>query len=114
EIQGPNPASPSTDKLMRRYCSTFSFAQDNQEAILRRQPVSRLLHLDVTANALGMMVANNTQVYWQTTSHTNHPFFVAALRPGAEKFRGYQDNTDFGKNLKAILETGNRIKTISH
>jgi alkaline phosphatase len=61
-----------------------------------------------------MMVANNTQAYWQTTSHTNHPVFVAALGPGAEKFRGYQDNTDFGKNLKAILETGNRIKAISH
>jgi alkaline phosphatase len=89
-------------------------APDIKEAILKRQPVSRLLYLDVTANALGMMVANNTQAYWQTTSHTNHPVFVAALGPGAEKFRGYQDNTDFGKNLKAILETGNRIKTISH
>jgi alkaline phosphatase len=30
--------------------------------------------------------------------------FIAALGPGAEKFRGYQDNADFGKSLKAILE----------
>ena len=50
------------------------------------------------------MVANNTQAYWSTGGHTNHPVFVAALGPGAEKFKGYQDNTDFGKNLKAILE----------
>jgi len=27
-----------------------------------------------------------------------------ALGAGAEKFKGYQDNADFGKNLKAILE----------
>jgi len=114
EILGPNPTSAAIDKLMKDYFSSFTLAPDIKEAILKRQPVSRLLYLDVTANALGMMVANNTQAYWQTTSHTNHPVFVAALGPGAEKFRGYQDNTDFGKNLKAILETGNRIKTISH
>ena len=114
EILGPNPTSAAIDKLMKDYFSSFTLAPDIKEAILKRQPVSRLLYLDVTANALGMMVANSTQAYWQTTSHTNHPVFVAALGPGAEKFRGYQDNTDFGKNLKAILETGNRIKTISH
>src|SRR5438046_7332439 len=99
---------------MKDCCSGLTLAHDSKQAILKRQPVSRLLYLYVTANALGMMVANNTQAYWQTTSHTNHPVFVAALGPGAEKFRGYQDNTDFGKNLKAILETGNSIKTISN
>ena len=30
-------------------------------------------------------------------------FFVAALGVGAEKFRGYQDNTDFAKHLFALL-----------
>jgi alkaline phosphatase len=51
-----------------------------------------------------MMVANNTQAYWMTTAHTNQPVFVAALGAGAEKFKGYQDNTEFGKALKALLE----------
>jgi alkaline phosphatase len=56
-----------------------------------------------------MMVANNTQVYWQTSSHTNHPVFVAALGVGAERFQGYLDNADFGKTLKALLE-GNQTR----
>jgi alkaline phosphatase len=32
---------------------------------------------------------------------------VAALGAGAEKFKGYQDNADVGKNLKALLERKN-------
>ena len=56
-------------------------------------------------NALGMMIAHNTQVYWMTMTHTNHPVFVAALGVDAERFRGYQDNTDFAKNLFALLQT---------
>jgi alkaline phosphatase len=30
--------------------------------------------------------------------------FVAAIGPGAERFKGYQDNVDFGNNLKPLLE----------
>ncbi len=60
------------------------------------------------ANALGMMIANNTQAYWQTTSHTNQPVLVAALGAGAERFAGYYDNADFGKKLMGILN-GNLI-----
>jgi alkaline phosphatase len=114
EILGPRPTSDSIDRLMKDHFSGFILAPDIKEAILKRQPFSRTIYSDAVANALGMMVANNTQAYWQTTSHTNHPVFVAALGPGAEKFRGYQDNTDFGKNLKAILETGNRVRATSH
>jgi alkaline phosphatase len=113
EILGPQPTSESIDRLMKEHFRGFVLAPDIKEAMLKRQPVSRTIYADVIANALGMMVANNTQAYWQTTSHTNHPVFVAALGPGAEKFRGYQDNADFGKNLKAILETANRTKTSS-
>jgi len=103
EILGPNPTTADIDKLMSDYFKGFTMAPEFKEAILKRQPLSRTLFLDPTAHALGMMVANNTQAYWQTAAHTNHPVFVAALGPGSEKFRGYQDNTDFGKNLKALL-----------
>ena len=113
EILGPQPTLDSIDRLMKDHFSGFVLAPDIKEAMLKRRPLSRTIYADVIANALGMMVANNTQAYWQTTSHTNHPVFVAALGPGAEKFRGYQDNADFGRNLKAILETGNRTKTTS-
>jgi alkaline phosphatase len=104
EILGHNPTAADVDKLMSDYFSGFTMAPEFKEAIVKHQPLSRTLFLNPTIHALGMMVANNTQAYWQTAGHTNHPVFVAALGPGSEKFRGYQDNTDFGKNLKAIIE----------
>jgi alkaline phosphatase len=103
EILGPNPDAAAIDKLMTEYFRGFTMAPEFKEAILKRQPLSRALFLDPTAHALGMMIANNTQAYWLTSTHTNHPVFVTALGPGSEKFRGYLDNTDFGKTLKAIL-----------
>jgi len=54
------------------------------------------------------MVANNTQIYWQNTAHSNHPVLVAALGVGAERFKGYYDNADFGQKLKALMEGKNR------
>jgi alkaline phosphatase len=104
EILGPHPTVAALDKLMKDYFSGFRLAPDIKEAILKQQPPSRTLYLDFTANALGMMVANNTQAYWQTAGHTNHPVFIAAIGAGAERFKGYQDNVDFGNNLKLILE----------
>jgi alkaline phosphatase len=89
---------------MREQFSGFSLAQEYKDAILKRQPVSRTIYLDATASALGMMIANHTQVYWLTTSHTNQPVSVAALGAGAERFAGYYDNADFGKKLMAILD----------
>jgi alkaline phosphatase len=104
KILGAHPTAAALDKLMKDYFSGFRLAPDIEEALLKQQPLSRTLFLDVTAHALGMMVANNTQAYWQTAGHTNQPVFVAAIGIGAERFKGYQDNVDFGKNLKMILE----------
>jgi alkaline phosphatase len=103
EILGPRPTGEAIDNLMKNYFKGFTLAPEFKEAIMKRQPISRTIFSDPTTNALGMMVANNTQAYWLTTAHTNHPVFVAALGRGAERFRGYHDNSDFGKNLKAIL-----------
>ena len=104
KILGAHPTAAALDELMKDYFSGFRLAPDIKEAILKQQPLSRTLYLVPTAHALGMMVANNTQAYWQTSAHTNHPVFVAALGPGAERFRGYQDNVDFGNNLKGVVE----------
>ena len=103
-ILGPQPTGEAIDNLMKEYFKGFTLAPDYKEAIIKRQPISRAIFIDPTINALGMMIANNTQAYWLTTAHTNQPVFVAALGAGAEKFKGYQDNADFGKNLKALLE----------
>jgi alkaline phosphatase len=106
QILGPMPTPAAVDELMRDYFGRFTLAPDIKDAIVNRRPLTRALYVDLTANALGMMVANNTQAYWQTAGHTNHPVFIAAIGPGAERFKGYQDNVDFGKSLRSILEGG--------
>jgi alkaline phosphatase len=103
-ILGPQPTGEAIDNLMKEHFKGFTLAPDYREAIIKRQPISRTIFIDPTVNALGMMVANNTQAYWMTTAHTNHPVFVAALGARAERFKGYQDNAELGKTLKAILE----------
>jgi alkaline phosphatase len=108
EILGPKPTADSVDRLMADYFKGFILAPEFKDAILNKKPISRAIYSDPITNALGMMIANNTQAYWLTTAHTNQPVFVAALGVGAEKFRGYQDNTDFGKNLFVLLQTKNR------
>jgi alkaline phosphatase len=103
-ILGPLPTGEAIDNLMKVHFKGFTLAPDFKEAIIKRQPISRTIFVDPTINALGMMIANNTQAYWLTTAHTNQPVFVAALGVGADKFSGYQDNADFGKKLKDLLQ----------
>jgi len=113
QILGRKPSSQAIDKLMRDFFTGFTLAPEFKEAIINRRPLWRTLYIDPTAHALGMMIANQTQVYWQTSSHTNHPVLVAALGNGAERFRGYYDNADFGKKLMAILTRPDVTKATS-
>ncbi len=103
-ILGRNPTPAAVDKLMKEHFPGFTLAAEFKDAIVERRPISRTLFIDLTAQALGAMVANNTQAYWQTSTHTNQPVLVAALGVGAELFRGYYDNAEFGKKLKALME----------
>ncbi|MGH7816039.1 MAG: alkaline phosphatase, partial [Candidatus Binatia bacterium] len=107
ELLGRNPTADAVDNLMRDHFPGFTLAPEYKEVILKRQPVSRTVFLDPTANALGMMIANHTQFYWLTSEHTNQPVLVAALGVGAERFKGYYDNADFGKKLKAVIDGKN-------
>jgi alkaline phosphatase len=100
---GPRPTSEAIDRLMRDVFKGFTLAPDIKKLLLAGQVPSRTLYTDPIANILGLMVANNTQAYWTAGAHTHQPVFVAALGVGAERFRGYQDNTDFAKHLFALL-----------
>ena len=104
QMLGNNPTGEGIDKLMQEQFRGFVLAPEYKEAIVKRRPISRTLFGNTTTQALGMMVANNTQAYWQTSAHTNSPVLVGALGVGAERFKGYYDNADFGKKLKALLE----------
>jgi alkaline phosphatase len=104
EILGRNPTPEAVDKLIHDHFPGFTLAPEYKEAMVKRQPLSRTLFTDPVAQALGAMVANNVQAYWQTSTHTNTPVLVAALGVGAERFRGYYDNADFGTKLKALFK----------
>jgi len=103
-LLGPNPSSAAVDKLMTEHFPGFSLAPEFKEKIVNSRFMSLTIFAEPVANALGMMVANNTQIYWQNTAHSNHPVLVAALGVGAERFKGYYDNADFGQKLKALME----------
>jgi len=113
EILARNPTSETVDKLMQDHFPGFVLAPEYKEAILKRQPISRTLFSDPVAQALGAMVANNIQAYWQTSTHTNAPVLVAALGVGAERFKGYYDNADFGVKLKRLFEAKNSTSKVS-
>ena len=102
---GRQPTAVAIDQLMAEYFKGFVLAPEYKEAILKKQILTRTHFSDPTTVALGLMVANNTQAYWHTTSHTNQPVFVAALGTGAQRFAGYYDNADFGKKLLGILDS---------
>lgn len=56
-----------------------------------------------TANGLGRMVSRQTGFYWGTAGHTTEPVVVGAMGPESERFRGYMDNTDFGRALHGVI-----------
>ena len=103
EMLGQNPSSGAIDKLVSEYFKGFVLAPELKEAIIKKKPFGPAFRLSPTAAALAMMVASHTQAYWISSGHTNQPVFVAALGAGAERFRGYQDNTDFARHLFALL-----------
>ena len=104
---GSRPTLEAVDSIMRDVFKGFTLAPDLKKMLLAGQPPARNFYTDPAANVLGMMVANNTQVYWSSGGHTHQPVFVAALGAGAERFRGYQENTDFAKHLFSLLGNPN-------
>lgn len=49
------------------------------------------------------IISDHTSTGWTTTGHTAVDVPVLAIGPGAEKFRGYQDNTDIAKQLMQLI-----------
>ncbi|WP_127347839.1 alkaline phosphatase [Pseudidiomarina mangrovi] len=50
------------------------------------------------------IISAHTRTGWTTTGHTAVDVPVLAIGPGAEKFRGYQDNTEIAKLLLSIMQ----------
>lgn len=102
EKLGKKPSGEALDELIAKHFPGFRLDADLREAILKQQTRER--NFSYTAqNLLGRMVARQTGYYWGTSGHSTEPVLVGAIGPGAELFRGYRDNTDFGKHLHRLL-----------
>jgi alkaline phosphatase len=99
---GKAPSSEVLDDLLAKHFPGFGLDPDLRERILTGTTDERNFFY-VLQNALGRMVARQTGYYWGTSGHTSEPVVVGAMGPGAERFRGYQDNTDFGKHLHQLI-----------
>ena len=99
---GKKPSGEALDALVAKHFPGFKLDADLRELILKQKPLERN-HTYVVQNVLGRMVARQTGIYWGTAGHTSEPVLVGAVGPGADLFRGYQDNTDFGRNLHRLI-----------
>jgi len=103
EKLGKKPSGETLDALLAKHFPGFKLDSDLREMILKQKTLERN-HTYVLQNLLGRMVARQTGYYWGTGGHSSEPVLVGAAGPGANLFRGYQDNTDFGKNLHRLIE----------
>ncbi len=102
ETLGAKPDAAVLDRLVAQHFPGFRLDADLREAILARRPLERNFG-NAVAGALSRMVSRQSGVYWGTAGHTSEPVVIGALGPGAELFRGYQDNTAFAQNLRRLL-----------
>jgi alkaline phosphatase len=103
EKLGKQPSGEVLDQLLATHFPGFRLDPDLRGLILSGKTDERNFSYP-TQNALGRMIARQTGYYWGTSGHTPQPVVVGAIGPGAELFRGYQDNTEFGRHLHRLLE----------
>jgi alkaline phosphatase len=103
ETLGRKPSAEVLDKMIAEHFPGFRLDPDLRQLVLGRKTDERNFAY-LPQNALGRMVARQTGYYWGTGGHTPEPVAVGAIGPGAELFRGYQDNTDFGKHLHRLIQ----------
>jgi alkaline phosphatase len=103
EQLGKRPSGDVLDGLLAKHFPGFRLDSDLRELILKQQALDRNFSY-TPQNVLGRMVARHTGYYWGTSGHTPEPVAVGAIGPGAELFRGYQDNSDFGKHLHRLIQ----------
>lgn len=112
EKLGKRPSAKALERLLAEHFRGFSLTPELKEAILEQKRLGPTFYTNPTALALGAMVAKETRAYWLTSGHTNQPVFVTALGVGAERFSGYQDNTDVAKNLLRLIQGRSNQKPV--
>lgn len=103
ETLGKKPTAEALDKLVAEHFPGFQMDPDLQSAIVKQEVLERNFTYP-TQSALSRMVSRQTGFYWGSSGHSAQPVVVGSIGPGAEKLRGYMDNTDFGKIIHSLLE----------
>jgi alkaline phosphatase len=103
ELLGKKPTPDLLDKIIAENFPGFTLDTDLRTAILSQKTIERNVTY-VPHGLLGRMVARQSGFYWGTTGHTTAPVVVGAMGPGEFVFRGYMDNTDFGKALHKLID----------
>ena len=100
---GARPSAEGLDALVAKHFPGFTLDADLREGILQKRPLERNFgtapHI-----VLSRMISRQTGFYWGTTGHTSEPVAVGAIGPDAQVFRGYADNTEFGKRLLQLID----------
>lgn len=100
---GSRPSPELLDRLVAKHFPGFTLDADLREAILQRRPLERNFGMSVQI-VLSRMISRQTGFYWGTTGHTAQPVAVGAIGPDAAVFRGYADNTEFGRRLLQLID----------
>lgn len=103
ELLGKKPSPESVERVMGQHFKGFALLPEWRDALKKKKPLTPAFS-NPPASILGAVVASQTGASWTTSGHTNQPVFVAALGVGAERFRGYQDNTDFARHLITLIQ----------
>jgi alkaline phosphatase len=102
-LMGKSPGNAEIDRVLAQCYPGFEMPERYRQWIIKDElPGPNYLHL--RENALGLMVALKTQIHFGTEGHTAQPTFAVALGAGAERFKGYMDNTEIGKALLDLLQ----------
>ena len=100
---GARPTPELLDALLAKHFPGFTLDADLREAILQKRPLERNFST-APHTILSRMISRQTGFYWGTTGHTSEPVAVGAIGPDAQVFRGYADNTEFGKRLLQLID----------
>lgn len=100
---GRKPTAEALERLVATQFPGFRLDDDLKRLVLEGKTDERNFTY-LPQSTLGRMVARQTGFYWGTSGHTPEPVAVGAIGPGAERFRGYQDNTDFARHLHEMLQ----------
>ena len=103
EKLGDRTEGAALDALLAEHFPEFKLDKELRELVLQNRPLERNAAYAPLQNTLARMIARQSGFYWGTSGHTPEPVVIGALGPGAEVFRGYQDNTDFGKSLHRLI-----------